>query len=110
VFAPDFELEQTAALIDTAGSFRGRERVADALRELTDAFDNVRFEPQTAVELGPERFLFLVRFSASGRGSGVLIDQTVGHLFDFDIERGVAKRWAVYWQKDDALEAAGLSE
>ena len=110
MFAPDIELEQSAALIDSAGSFRGHEGLGAALRELSDAFSRVHFEPQTVFELAPDRLLFLVQFSATGRGSGVDFERTLGHLFELDMDAGLGTRWLVFWEANDALEAAGLSE
>ena len=106
VFAPEAELRQTAALIDTAGTFEGRAGLARALEELRDAFENIRFEPHSLVELEAGQVLVIVRFRASGRGSGIEVDRRVGHLFT--IQDGSAVRWDVYWEEEDALEAAGL--
>ena len=109
MFTADATLEQTAALLDTAGSFSGPEGVHAALRELTDAFDEIQFQPLTAVELARDRLLFFVQFSAAGRGSGLRLDQTVAHVFTVDLESALARRWEVYWREADALQATGLA-
>ncbi|MEJ7789331.1 MAG: nuclear transport factor 2 family protein [Thermoleophilaceae bacterium] len=106
VFCPKAELTQTGALIDTAGTFHGRDGVDQALAELREAFEGVRFEPERVAELPDDRFLYMVRFQASGRASGVSIDRIVGHLFE--VQGGCAARWGIYWEESDALKAAGM--
>jgi ketosteroid isomerase-like protein len=105
LFAPRFELHQAAALIDSAGTFTGPDSLDRVLEELTAAFSEIRFEPQSAVEVDADRLLFIVRFQASGRGSGLQLDRTIGHLFT--IEGGSATRLDVYWEESEALAAAG---
>jgi ketosteroid isomerase-like protein len=107
VFAADVELRQTAALIDTAGRFEGWEGIDRALAELRVAFDDIRFEPLALAEPGDERILVLVRFKGVGRGSGLEVNQRVGHLFS--LRDGSVVRWEVYWEEADALDAAGIS-
>jgi ketosteroid isomerase-like protein len=106
IFAEDIRLHQSAALIDTAGTFLGLDGLERALSELRDALEEIRFEPLSVAELAADRFLVLVRFRASGRGSGVEVDQHVGHLFS--LRQGSVVRWEVYWDEEDALAAAGL--
>jgi ketosteroid isomerase-like protein len=108
VLAPDFEVHQTAALIDTAGSFRGKTALDEVRKELEHAFESVRFEPMRVAELGPESVLFLIRFTGVGRGSGIELDRPVGHLFSFSAEEGNAKRLDVFWDLEDAADATGL--
>jgi ketosteroid isomerase-like protein len=104
VFAPDFELHQTAALIDSAGTFTGRRGLDEVREELSGAFADFTFVPHRVLELDPERLLFMVRFRAVGRGSGLELDRTVGHLFA--TRDGYASRMDIFWEESDALEAA----
>ncbi len=107
VFLPDVETEQTGALIDTAGTFRGHDGLRRVVAELRDAFGEVRFEPERFAELPDDRWLFLVRVHAAGSASGVSIERVLGHLFELG-DAGVA-RLTVYWEESDALEAAGIA-
>lgn len=108
VFSEDFELRQTAAIIDTAGTFTGRDALTEVLAELHTAFEEIAFEPVDYLEIDPTQVLFRVRFRALGRGSGLRLDRKVGHLFQFSLQ-GNATGLDVFWEEADALEAAGLS-
>jgi ketosteroid isomerase-like protein len=105
VLSPDFTVHQTSAFIDTAGSFAGRDALDGVLKELEDAFEAISFMPESFAELDGDRILLMVRFKAAGRGSGLTLDRTVGHLFT--IRDGFAARLDVYWEESEALDAAG---
>ncbi len=108
VFTEDFVLLQTAALFDSAGTFAGPRGLDQVFEEIAAAFDEFEFEPVSAIELEGERILLRVRFRAVGRGSGVALERTIGHLIS--IRDGCASRLEVYWEEADALEAAGLRQ
>jgi hypothetical protein len=109
VLAPDVQVEQTAALFDTAGSFHGHAGFEAMLQELRDAFDDVRFIPLEVAELPGLRLYLRILFEAKGRGSGIPTDRILGHIVDLDERLSITGFW-IYWNESDALEAAGLSE
>jgi ketosteroid isomerase-like protein len=49
LLAPDFELHQASAIIDTEGVFYGPDAVLDVLRELQEAFEELSFEAEEFV-------------------------------------------------------------
>ncbi|MDQ3644514.1 MAG: hypothetical protein M3356_03265 [Actinomycetota bacterium] len=106
----DLVINQTAALLGTTGTFRGRESLQSSIRELTDAFNDVRLTPESFIELAKDRLLFTVRFSGSGAGSGIPTDTLIAHVWSLDLRTGAASRLDVYWEVSEALEAVGLSE
>ena len=57
------------------------------------------------VELG-DRVLVLTRQSGRGKHSGVLLDRELGDLFTF--RDGKIVRLESYWNRDEAVRAAGL--
>ena len=107
-FADDFELYQAAEVLGTVGTFRGAGALDQVIAELREAFDDVRFRPEALTEIEAERFLMIVRFSGTGRGSGVKVDRLIAHVWTM---RGpLMARLETYWDPAEALEAAGLSE
>ena len=107
-FTPDFRLNQAAEMLGTVGTFHGPEALEMVITELHEAFEDVRFEPRTAGWLNEEQLLVVVRFQAKGRGSGVQVDQDIAHVWT---QQGLrVTSLDVYWERREALEAAGLSE
>jgi ketosteroid isomerase-like protein len=56
------------------------------------------------VDLG-DRVLVLEKQTARGRRSGAVISQDVGAILT--LNDGLIVRWEYYWERADALEAAG---
>lgn len=103
-FVADFSLYQAAELLGTVGTFHGATALDRVNEELLDAFEDVRFSPEAVTRLDDDRLIFVVRFSATGRGSGLKVDRQIAHYWTF---RGVrAARLEVYWDPQEAFEAA----
>ena len=68
----------------------------------------MRNELDRIIELDDGRVLVFDRQIGRGRASGVVMEQEVASLFTF--RSGKIVRWDGYWDRADALEAAGLSE
>ena len=66
------------------------------------------FEPERFVDVDDERVLVLVRVHARGTGSGVPVELRNAH--EFTIRDGILVRFKAYGNRDEALEAAGLSD
>ena len=103
---PDVELIQASSIIDTAGEFRGREGLLEALGELREAFDDLRFELEEAIPASEGRIVALMRVHGRGRGSGMQLDNRIAWLITLREER--VSRIVVYEEREEALEAAGL--
>lgn len=90
-FAEDAELHELAEAPDTQ-VYRGRDEIrtwATRNQELVEDWDWV---PEEFIALDNGRVLVRVRFRARGRGSGILVEQAVFHLVDFDGEAVAAVR------------------
>jgi ketosteroid isomerase-like protein len=57
---------------------------------------------------GGDRILVLETQSARGARSGAEISQDVGALLT--LRDGLIVRWEYYWERSDALEAAGIAQ
>jgi ketosteroid isomerase-like protein len=105
--APDAEFDFTAAYPDQP-IMRGVEE----LRRFRDSGpwsgSPIQFEPERFFDVDDERVLVFVRVSATGHASGAQVEIRVAHEITIRDEQLV--RFKVYGDRDQALEAAGLSE
>ena len=72
-----------------------------------DAFDDLRWDPEEILDFG-DRLLVTARQSGHGSGSGVPMSGQVFQLYK--IRRGLSISQEDFTDRDQALEAAGLSE
>ena len=86
---------------------RGREKVIRFFSDLAQMFEDLRTETERVWETG-DRVLVFVRVSGSGAGSGPSFDIRIAHLWT--LSSGIVVRGEGYGNRDEALEAAGLSE
>jgi ketosteroid isomerase-like protein len=106
--ADDFELHQAPSIIDTAGIFRGTNATRQSMSELNESFEDLSFEAERLLEAPGGEVVMFVRVRGRGRGSGVEIDNQIAWVFTF---RGnLVARLEVYEERDEALEALGLSD
>jgi ketosteroid isomerase-like protein len=108
----DNDAETTyARQIASLGAFprktSGREERVRYQRRWHAEWDGLRFEPVECIDLG-NRLLVLAHAKARGLGSGVAIDQ--GGAFLLTLSAGRVVREQAFLDRDEALEAAGLSE
>ncbi|MBN1528639.1 MAG: nuclear transport factor 2 family protein [Thermoleophilaceae bacterium] len=102
-FAPEAELVNPEYSMEADSSGR------DALRESFEAM-HAQFEYESLdvvhIEATPRGVLAEVRARATGRGSGVPIDETFTHVLDIRDGRIVAYRW--FSTRAEGRAAAGL--
>lgn len=89
------------------GGSYGLEAALDRISELRDLFDELRWEPQEFIDAG-ERILVVVRQIARGRASGVMLDESIVHVWLIHDRK--VKELRVYSERSQALEAVGLRE
>ncbi len=103
---PDFELE-TADRVPGAGTYRGAAAATQFFKDLVEPFEDVTYEPQRFFERGDQIVVFLiVRFKP--HGTSAVVENHVGALWT--IRDGKPVRCKVFAQREQALEAAGMSE
>jgi len=108
LLAADFELSQASSIIDSAGTFRGRDAVREAIEEVSSSFEELEFTPEEIVDVGDGQILVLVHARGRGRGSGMAVDDRITHLWTF--RQGKAVRLVIYDEQSEALHAVGLKE
>jgi ketosteroid isomerase-like protein len=104
--APDGEIDFSAMYPD-GPVLRGLEASVDYLASLP--WDrSIRIKPERFVDVDDERVLVFVHVTVEGEASGVPVG--LRSAYEFTIRDGMSVRWKVYADRDEALEAAGLSE
>ena len=88
-------------------SYSGHEGLMRFLDEMTQDFEEVRFEVEETRDAG-EQLVGIGRFLARGRASGVDLNVPLGVLAR--MRRGKIVYMRFFSEPADALEAAGLSE
>jgi ketosteroid isomerase-like protein len=94
------------------GSWKGVAGMVQGWREFLGAWEDWHLEVEEDVrELDDGRVLALFRFAARGKASGL----EVGDLWTrgaalYTLRAGKVTRLVIYWDRERALEAVGLSE
>jgi ketosteroid isomerase-like protein len=86
----------------------GREGMFEFLDMWTEQFDDWSFEVERLIDAGNDRVVVLLHQSGTGKGSGVPVEWDSGLVYE--LRDGRVVRATNYTTRDEALEAAGLSE
>jgi ketosteroid isomerase-like protein len=89
-------------------TYRGHDGIRRYVSDLADRWAEWRSEAEEVFEVGPDTVFATVRFRALGKDSGVPIDARLGAVFV--LSEGKLLRGQTYPSREEALEAAGLSE
>jgi ketosteroid isomerase-like protein len=89
------------------GAYRGRAGVERSLRDWGDAWAEWSIEPEEFID-ADDSVVVVVRMHAKGTGSGVELDRQDALVYRFRDDK--IARGDYYNSKEQALEAAGLSE
>jgi ketosteroid isomerase-like protein len=106
-FDPDVVVDASRARPDIRGIGRGREQLRRIVISWVGTWDEWREEIEEMRDLGSQVLVLTVQHGR-GKGSGVEVEAPYAVLYD--LHRGKITRMALYQEKADALEAAGLRE
>jgi ketosteroid isomerase-like protein len=87
--------------------YRGRAEAREWIEQLLEVFD-FHLEIDETTALSDDRVLMAVRGRGRGRGSGIPVERPSWEVLW--LADGLITRRQVFWTRDEALEAAGLSE
>jgi ketosteroid isomerase-like protein len=106
---PDIEWDATRTFVeDLGGTYHGHNRVAEWWGRWLEAWETIEFEMTELIDAGDHVFLWIQHQTMRGRGSGLEVDAPpYGWVFTF--RDGKMTRGALYLEREEALEAAGLS-
>jgi ketosteroid isomerase-like protein len=103
--APGFEVDMSRSVGPLAGVF-GLDQVRRVTAEFREAWESARMEPHEFIEAG-DHVVTPGTQHLKGRGG---IEVVVRGAFVWTIRNGAIERITMYQEKEDALEAVGLSE
>jgi ketosteroid isomerase-like protein len=91
-----------------SGLRRGREQVRAALSSFMTEWEDFTVEIEDLIAADDERVVMLLHLSGRGRGSGVPLDFREANVFT--IRGGRIVKVEEYFDREQALDAAGLQE
>jgi len=105
---PDVEWEDAVFWSERSKVFRGRAALRDWFAQVQEPWESIQIAVEEILEAGDDRLVVGLGLTARGSGSGAETQQRAWQVNWF-IEGLTAKR-RVFRDRDEALEAAGLSE
>ena len=104
----DIDYRAVEGAPDDHGPIHGKAEMRAYMQDWFDTFDDLKVEPLEVIDAGEEQAVAVVRFGGRAKLSGVEVDLTFAVLYT--VRDGKVARGREYWTKEQALEAAGLSE
>ena len=104
---PEIELWLPSGLIQAGGTYRGHEAVLGWMKEWAEAWEEIEYKPEEFIE-ADEAVVVGVLYDGRGKGSGVRTEGRFWYVFKYRNAR--LRRWELYPDRAQALEAAGLEE
>ena len=108
LLAPDLEWHSLAGPLVGVETIRGREAMLKFWQDAAETFEGYRASVEELTDLGNDRVLVVARWGGHGRGSDVEVDQRFASIYE--IRDGMLASVRDYETREEALEAAGLSE
>jgi ketosteroid isomerase-like protein len=90
------------------GEYHGIDGLSAAWRDFLAAWEDFRIETDRVMAGEAGVYVLLIRLTARGKGSGVTIDAEVANVVR--MRDGRIARLEMFWDRDTALTAAGVSE
>ena len=104
----DIDYRAVEGALDDHGPIQGKDALRAFMQDWLDMFDDFRAEPVELIEAGEDNVIAVIRISGRAKLSGVQTDLTYAELWT--LRDGKVAWGRQYWTRDEALEAAGLSE
>jgi ketosteroid isomerase-like protein len=106
-FDPEVEWQSSAEDPDAA-THRGLQAYKRYLEQWLESFDGLRADVEELIDVGDDRVLTWNRWTGRGRASGAPADWYLAIIFT--MRDGKIVRGEEYFDRDEALEAAGPRE
>ena len=104
----DIDYRAVEGAPDDHGPIHGKAEMRAYMQDWFDTFDDLKVEPLEVIDAGQDQAVAVVRFGGRAKLSGVEADLTFAVVYT--LRDGKVARGREYWTRDQALEAAGLSE
>jgi ketosteroid isomerase-like protein len=106
--ADDIDYRAVEGAPDDHGPIHGKDAVRAYVQDWQDTFDDLTSEPVELIDAGEDNVVAVFRNRGRAKLSGVETELTYAALYTF--RDGKVARGREYWTREEALEAAGLSE
>ncbi len=106
-FSPEVVLDTGGAAF-TEGEWRGHDGVIQFVANQMEVLDSMWIRSDEFIDVNDNCLIVVIAFGGRARHTGIDVQLTPSHVFDFLDGRVI--RWRVFQGRDEALEAAGLSE
>jgi len=104
----DLDFRAAEGAPDDHGPINGKDALRVFGQDWLDTFDEFKVEPVELIDTGDDNVIAVMRISGQAKLSGVETDMTYAELST--LRDGKIARGRQYFTRDEALEAAGLSE
>ena len=109
-FTDDVDYRAAEGAIDDRGPIHGKDALRAYAEDWAEMFDDVRFEPVEVIDAGDDTVITVMRISGRPKGTSAEAELTLSVAGVSTIRDGKIARGREYWTREEALEAAGLSE
>jgi ketosteroid isomerase-like protein len=99
--------ENVQAFSGLAPMYRGHDGIIRWLNEVMEAWDELRLESLEVIEAG-DHLVAHIRLLGKGRGSGIPVDMRIYNVFK--LRDGKIARRRIFFDRAEALKAAGVTE
>jgi ketosteroid isomerase-like protein len=104
----DIDHRAAEGAVDDRGPMHGKDAVRAYMQDWLDTFDDLRLEPMEVIKAGDDKVIAVLKMSGIAKLSGIETDLTYAVVYT--IRDGKVARGREYMTREQALEAAGLSE
>ena len=101
------DVQLRSPLFEMEGAHEGADGIRRLFVGMQDAIPDYRIDVERIEPVGPERVIAFLRWTGSGRTSGIPVDLPVAAVYD--LTDGLIKRVRVFRDHQEALETLGLS-
>ena len=102
------DVQLITPIAELAGSYDGPDGIRRFFTDIGDAGPDFKITIEHLEAIGPDRVLALGRNTATGRASGIPTEAATGNVYDF--AGGKIQLIRIFFDRQEALEAAGLRE
>ena len=101
-------VELLTPLAPVGAEYVGADGIRRFFTDIEDVGPNFRIDVQSVQAVGENKVIVSMRTSSTGRASGIVIGRESTNVYDF--ADGKIERIRIFWDRSEALEAAGLAE
>ena len=102
------DVQLVTPVAEVGGAYDGPEGIRRFFTDIGDAAPDFKIVIESLEAVGPDRVFGFMRVLGTGRASGIPIENATGNVYDF--AGGKIQRIRIFFDREQALKAAGLRE